>query len=589
MLSSLQQWRSLYHRAFLSTLGLFLLFIPLMSCATPTSASNPLQATPLNPGIPANALNSPVTGQLPGNTTLHIRITFKLNQQKMQQAQQQPVRAGQPSHVEQAANSLGISDATYQKIKSFFSLRNIELSLSKLHTQLSINAQASTVAKVLHTSFVVHSYQGRIFYAPDSHKVPTVPQFLANIIDAVTGLDNYSRPPTHQFSFQPLSNTTATTHNNARDCYAPDQTLIPTDVAHSYGFDRLWQQGWHGENMTVNLVEIDGSYQSDIQTYFDCIGFKGHLQPIDVDGHPQQVLGESTLDIQMAAGLAPSSTIKVYQTDSSDSSSDIWVNVNDELQQILNDNTNNANSGNVVSISLGLAEDQISSDDVRAIHSSLQQLAQVEHMMVFVASGDCGAFGDEVFNQLAVSYPATDPWVTAVGGTILQVDQNSNRTNETVWSDGSDPAKCQNSWGSGGGNSTLFKRASWQNAPGVNNRYSHGDRQVPDVSAVAYALAVYYNGQWGAVGGTSAAAPIWATGMALVHQGLLQKKHTFNTDDSAHIFYQLAGNNQTRNALFDITQGNNLYYPATSGWDFSSGLGTPNMYNLYQAIQSTLR
>ena len=589
MISSLQGRHILYRHVFLSTFGLLLLLIPLASCATPTPASNPLQPTALKTGIPANALNSPTTGQLPDNTLLHVRVTFKLNQQKMQQAQQQPISPGQSSHVEQIANSLGISDATYQKIKSFFSLRNIELSLNKLHTQLSVDAKASIIAKVLNTRFLIHSYQGRTFYAPDSKKAPTVPQFLANIIEAVTGLDNYSVPPTHQLSFQPLNTNRSTTHSAANDCYAPQQTLVPTNVAHSYGFDRLWQQGWHGENMTVNLVEIDGSYKSDVQTYFNCIGFKGQLQPINVDGHPQQVLGESTLDIQMVAGLAPSSTIKVYQTDASNTNSDIWVNVNDELQQILNDNTNNANSGNVVSISLGQGEDEISSDDVNAIHSSLQQLVQVEHLMVFVASGDCGAFGDQVFNQLAVSYPATDPWVTAVGGTVLQVDQNNNRTSETTWSDGSNPSKCQNSWGSGGGNSGLFKRVNWQSAPGVNSRYSQGGRQVPDVSAVSYALAVYFNGQWTAVGGTSAAAPIWATGMALTREGLLQRKHTFNTDSSARLFYQIAGNSRTRNAFFDVTQGNNLHYPATSGWDFSTGLGTPNLYNLYQALQSTIK
>jgi len=54
----------------------------------------------------------------------------------------------------------------------------------------------------------------------------------------------------------------------------------------------------------------------------------------------------------------------------------------------------------------------------------------------------------------------------------------------------------------------------------VNNQFSRGTRQIPDISAVAFDLAVYFQGQWGAVGGTSVAAPMWAAGLALVNEGL---------------------------------------------------------------------
>ena len=168
--------------------------------------------------------------------------------------------------------------------------------------------------------------------------------------------------------------------------------------------------------MTINLVETDGSYQDDIQNYLSCIDFKGHLSFVNVDGGPSDAEGESTLDIQMAAGLAPAASIVVYQTDGN-AGDDPWTQVNDELQHIIDDNTNNANAGSVVSISLGIDEGDISSDDVRALDSSLQQLTKVEHMTVFVASGDCAAFADETFGDLSVSYPASDPWAVAVGGT----------------------------------------------------------------------------------------------------------------------------------------------------------------------------
>jgi kumamolisin len=368
-----------------------------------------------------------------------------------------------------------------------------------------------------------------------------------------------------------------------QDCSPQDQTLVPKEVAHAYGYDQLWNRGWHGEDMTVNLVEIDGFDQNDIQNYFDCINFKGKLNVADIDGAPTQALGESTLDIEMVAGLARSVTINDYETDGN-ANYDTWTQVNDELQQIINDNTNNANAGNVVSISLGASESEITTNDRVAIEKSIQILNQVEHMTVFVASGDCAAFTSRVFRSLSVSFPASAPWTTSVGGTILSVDGNGNRVSEVVWSDGSNPFSCKNRWGSGGGLSQVYGRPNWQNANGVNNQYSNGHRQIPDVSAVAYALAVYFNGQWGAVGGTSAAAPIWAAGTTLVNEGMIRQMGKFVY--SPRLFYQEADSSNGMHPFYDVTRGNNLYYPATPGWDYPTGLGTPNMADFLGVLSS---
>ena len=566
-------------RIAMTCIGLLLLAVPLASCGTPA----PLQFKQLNLGIPSAALNSPVVGQLPGNTVLHMRVTFKIDPKLLQQMQNQKIEPGKPSHLEQFANKLGISDSTYQKIKDFFSPAGIALKLSKLRTQLSVDAKASTFAKLMKTKFVIHKYNGRTFYAPSP--APMLPQFLTDSVDAITGLDNYSAPPIHDFTMNMgashSTQATNTARQPAQDCQPLDQTLLPRDVAHAYGYDQLWNKGWHGENMTVNLVEIDGFYQNDINNYLDCINFKGKLSTVDVDGAPSQALGEATLDVQMIAGLARSVNIVDYETDGN-TNGDVWVNINDMLQQILNDNVNNASAGSVVSISLGVAENQISTQDVDAINSSIQQLTDIEHMTVFIASGDCGAFTTQQYGQLSVSFPASDPYAVSVGGTIMSIYQNQTRAREIVWSDGSNRSKCQNQWGSGGGNSLMFKRPGWQNASGVNNRYSQGVRQLPDISAVAYALAVYYKGQWGAVGGTSAAAPIWATGLALVNQGAMQQIHKFGY--SPQLFYTVADKSSSSQPYFDVTQGNNLYYPATPGWDFASGLGTPNLAAFYQAV-----
>jgi kumamolisin len=603
---------------YLCALSLILL-LPLASLASCTQPEPPF--TSINLGIPAAALQSPVKGKLPDSTELHVGITFKIDPRLLQQADQQRPQPGQPSKPGRIPQGLGVDNGLYQKIKGFF--QGIDLQLSKLRTYMSFQAKAGTLARLLQTTFVVHQYKGRTFYAPAPP--PKVPTDFAKTIAAITGLDNYSLHPKHALnitypSYQhrslaaehsQLANAAAqlllrsqasckaycsqsgrtkgeasqVSRNGALDCSPGDQTLTLGDVAGAYGYNQLWQRGVLGENMTINLVEIDGSYKDDIQNYLNCIHFKGHLSFVDVDGHPSDVQGESTLDIQMVAGLAPAASIVVYQTDGN-ANDDPWTQVNDELQQIINADTNNANAGSVVSISLGIDEGDISSDDVRALDSSLQQLTQVEHMTVFVASGDCAAFADETFLDLSVSFPASDPWSVAVGGTKLSVNDQHQRTGEVAWSEFPNIFHCHNSWGSGGGNSSMFRRPDWQNANGVNNKDSKNVRQVPDISAVADNLAVYFQGAWEAVGGTSAAAPIWAAGQALVNEDTIQHLGTFGY--SPRLYYAVANKSAGANAYFDVTRGNNLYYHATPGWDYPTGLGTPNLASFDQAVSNTL-
>jgi kumamolisin len=573
--------RKAYRAKIVYPCALFLMLVlPLATLAGCSQAAPPLYES-LNLGIPAAALQSPVKGPLPDTTELHVGITFKVDPKVLNIVGQRPLLPGQSSNLEQFARRLGIDDATYQKIKNFFNAKGLVLQLSKLRTYLSVDAKAGTVARLLQTTFVIHQYNGRTFYAPKTP--PKVPTFIANSIAAITGLDNYSKPPVHALHFS-LPQASRVSMHAALDCSPIDQTLTPADVAGAYGYNTLWQRGLHGENMTINLVETDGSDQDDIQNYLGCVHFKGHLSVVNIDGGPSDAEGESTLDIQMAAGLAPAASIVVYQTDGN-ASDDAWTQVNDELQKIIDNNTNNANAGSVVSISLGIDEGDITSDDVRTLDSSLEQLTKVEHMTVFVASGDCAAFADETYGDLSVSYPASDPWAVAVGGTDLTVNDQHNRTDEVAWSEFPNIFKCKNSWGTGGGNSSLFHRPGWQSANGVNNKYSQNDRQLPDLSAVADHLAVYFQGQWGDVGGTSAAAPIWATGQALVNEDTIQHLGTFGY--SPQLYYTVADKNAGGNAYFDVTSGNNLYYKATPGWDYATGLGTPNLANFDQIVSST--
>jgi kumamolisin len=353
----------------------------------------------------------------------------------------------------------------------------------------------------------------------------------------------------------------------APNCLAPPGTLVPLQVAHAYGYDQLWGQNVHGENMTVYLVELGPVLQSDPPNYFSCIGYDGatHFTTVTVDTPPvvssasYPAMAEATLDTEMVAGLARSINIVDVQTDGN-APGDVWQHVDDELRQILALVSTATPGQSLVSISLGEAEVAIPEADRLAIDQSLASLVR-DGVSIFAASGDSGGQGQ-------VSFPACDPWVTAVGGTELTVDAQGNRTLEVGWP------------GSGGGASQFFARPSYEQAPGMDPAIQA--RQVPDVSAAAANLPLYFNGEWTAASGTSASAPIWAAGAALLIEALKQQGSAPPSFPRALYAAAASGNAP----FFDVTRGNNGFATAP-GWDYVSGLGTPNLPALLQALQSS--
>jgi kumamolisin len=146
---------------------------------------------------------------------------------------------------------------------------------------------------------------------------------------------------------------------------------------------------------------------------------------------------------------------------------------------------------------------------------------------------------------------------------------------------------------------TAFKRPTWQVGPGTTTRYDgssgniltpafirvsapNGLRQLPDLAAAAYPnIAIYYRGAWLAAGGTSAAAPIVAAGMLLVDQDLRQQGKTLF--GSVPEIYTMANRPGSFRPFNDITGGDNLFYRATRGWDYTTGWGSPNFTGILQS------
>jgi kumamolisin len=432
---------------------------------------------------------------------------------------------------------------------------------------------------------------------------PTLRGEVAGLVQSVLGLDTFALP-----IFKPPFSSLQGASTAQANCssYGTKSSLTRDRLASVYQVNSLYQQGFRGQGMTVGVAEFDEPYDpQDVANYAACNGITPHIQNIQVDGSIASGSGEgeAALDLELIAGLAPQAQILDYQDGSNNGSISFAQQLVDVFNQVATDHR-----VQVLSVSYGTGEEDLSQSEQGAVNRALRTLA-AEGISVFISSGDCGAFSDRIHNIAEVSFPASAPYAIAVGGTHLQVTSSNTRASEDAWGSDDGALYCQNEWGSGGGVSenSGFTRPSWQAGTGVNTHYDgsssfppvltaevpptsveapNGLRQVPDVAAAAYPnISIYYQGAWYDFGGTSAATPIWAAGALLVDQGL--ESHSKSSLGGVPTFYTLANHPGNFHPYVDITQGSNLFYSATRGWDYATGWGSPNFNDILR-LEMTL-
>jgi subtilase family serine protease len=289
--------------------------------------------------------------------------------------------------------------------------------------------------------------------------------------------------------------------------------------------------------------------------------------------------GEISLDVEWAHAIAPKANI-VLLLAKSDADPDIL-----SAQQYAIDNR----LGDVISQSFGENESCADPTIVTQTHQAFVQ-ATLKNITLFASSGDDGAAQltcDGTSFVKAVSHPAVDPLVTAVGATKLLAapyclasagcnpaknPPPGTYEGEVVWNDqfGS----------SGGGYSLLYKEPFFQ-----LGSVQGGKRGVPDVSyngAVTSGVLVYLDtpglqAGFYIFGGTSAGSPQWAALLAISDQ-----RAGYDVGFINQGLYLLRDNRALyKDSFFDITSGNNTFdgasgFNAAPGWDPTTGLGSPN-------------
>lgn len=295
--------------------------------------------------------------------------------------------------------------------------------------------------------------------------------------------------------------------------------------------------------------------------------------------------------------------------------------------------------GCIISVSYGSNETsyQLSDpDDVTATDALLSGLEDLGVIVVFSAgdesSGGCstsiGISADAV--GLTPKYPASNPAVLAVGGTQWDGQDRSmtegrsidyfpgDNYRNVVWKDKAYSSTCANSvvdgsaggTGGGGGVSQYYGLPDYQ-AAAVTRTYPQqpGQRLVPDVAALAAwpMYAIIHRHDWAITGGTSAAAPSVAVGLANVNAVLTaQGLPPLDNGDGALDVHTVLYGSTYASAISDVTLGNNdLFgfdgsaqmpgYPPSApawkaevGYDMASGLGVVNFATLARLLVSNL-
>jgi subtilase family serine protease len=418
-----------------------------------------------------------------------------------------------------------------------------------------------------------------------------------------------------------------------RRCFSPQATQA------AYNVGPLYAAGFDGRGTTIAIVDSYGSdtIAHDLHVFNQAFGLQSMcgeegvscaagmptFSQLALQGSPAtkappgQSHGtglenkaawalEVSLDVETAHAIAPMANILLVSTPTAETLGVQGFPQMMAAEQYVVDH----HLANVISQSFGSGE---------GAFGSAQSLLNLRHafisasqngVTVLASSGDGGSTNtmkQPVTNPAVIPYPSviwptSDPLVTSVGGTYLCTDPNN--TTSRVADSIDPPAKCRAFPGraevgwtfSGGGYSQIFSKPDYQNNLPSGSSFTGTMRGVPDVAFQASAgtgalvyISLPPDGSgsnagstgWYDIGGTSLSCPQFAGLVAIADQinggglGLINPA-----------LYKIGANAaRYANDFFDITTGNNTTssipgYPATTGWDAVTGLGTPNAANL---------
>lgn len=500
--------------------------------------------------LPKGVAASRAVYELPAATRLNLAIGLPLRNQAQldsflaQLADPSSPNFGHYLTAPQFATKFGPTEQDYQALIAFAQENGLTVTATHPNRMLlDVSGEASQIEKVFHLKMMVylHPVRGK-FFAPD--REPSV-DLDARVLD-ISGLDNFEVP--HPMGLKTVRMEDAKSYVTGS---GPGGYFIGKDFRAAYAPGVPLT----GSGQVVGLLEFDGFFASDEQQNAAQAGMPVvPTRTVLLDGFngaPGGANIEVILDIMMASYMAPGlSNIVVYEGEIP----------NDILNRMATDNL-----AQQLSSSWGYGYPNATTEQIFQ-----EYIAQGQSMLQ--ASGDSGAY------ENGVMWPSDDPNLTVAGGTSLTTAGASGPwQSESAWS------------GSGGGVSTSYAIPSYQQ--GLNmaaNRGSTQMRNIPDVGLTAdiQMFLIQSDGQAVVVGGTSAAAPLWTGFIALANQQAAANAKP-PVGFLNPLLYAIGKSGNYSSDFHDITTGSNGGYSAVTGYDLTTGWGSPAGQHLIYDLTAT--
>ncbi len=529
------------------------LSIAALAGAKPT---RPLQALP--DSVQPAVLNSTLAGALPNSQVLHLAIGLKLSDPEGLQAFVDTVcnpRSPSYQHFatpEQLGAKFGASLTDVNSVVTYLKANGFNVTLvGKSRSSILADATVSQAQAAFGTR--INTYKGfdplgkPITYVANATSV-LVPTNIANAIQCVAGLDDYSRP--RRFT-----------------------TLSPSMLRTLYGTQPSYTGGFTGAGCNIAYSNWDGYKISNAQDFISHFslpvpsgGSGSNIHVVSVSGSNNNTEGggEGDLDMQMELSAVPLANLYVYDSTSSNLLATLTKEQDDNI-------------ADVISESYGWSG--YSGTNGTSVHNE-HVLMSGQGITYLCATGDNGTGQMSSYN-----YPDVDPEITTVGGTMATTDSNGNRTSEVSWS-GS-----QGGWSTATFGSPNFNvHPSWQTGTGV---LSEPYRMVPDIAGQSQsgddaAVYIYFQGGLSTIAGTSVASPWTASALASLESRLAANGQPRRFGRLNDLIYSENGRSDV---WFDITSGsgngnlpNGVASVPTVGWDTVTGWGAPHFDGWYTAL-----
>ncbi|MFI6937378.1 protease pro-enzyme activation domain-containing protein [Streptomyces sp. NPDC050287] len=430
-------------------------------------------------------------------------------------------------------------------------------------------------------------------------EAPALPANIAASVTGIVGLSDINTITSHHSAVRQASRTGAAAGRAARavapHTYSPglctdftssgytDGTdyYSPGKLAGTYGMS---SSATVGAGQTVAVFELENVDAGSIAAYQSCVGTSTPVSTVFVDttagaGAPAtdgSTGVESALDIEDLIGLVPGASIIDYQGVDAESATD--QNVLDVYQRMVTDD-----QAQVISSSWGLCEAAEISATASAENTIFAEAA-AQGQSVVAASGDDGSsdcYRATGSTANAVDDPASQPYVTGVGGTTMS--GSGSTATQTTWN--------HDGGSTGGGVSSRWAPVVYQGGVATTAK-----RAVPDVSALAdpnSGYPIYYQDDSlssspvpGIIGGTSGAAPTWAAAIVQANASTACQTNG-RVGFLNNALYKAARSSYPTN-FWDVTSGDNSVYvtgyPAAAGYDEATGLGSPKEAGLITSL-----